>query len=74
MDIYGALDTNQLYRQTFRKSHPPIPEEVLSWDIGLQELFCALSIAHYWMGREEADRLAIEQVKKSEWFVLWGRE
>ena len=53
---------------------PPIPEEVQGWKDDIQELFCILSIAHQDEGmcEEQADSLAIEQVKKSEWFVRWN--
>jgi hypothetical protein len=72
MNIYKELDENEFYRETFMKPlYPPMPEEVLGWDIGLQELFCILSIANQWMGIEEADQLALKQVKDSDWYALW---
>ena len=72
MNIYKILDTNELFRETFRQpKYPPMPEEVLGWNDSLQELFCILSIAHIGVGMtvEEADEKAIQQVKESEWFV-----
>jgi DNA primase len=55
---------------------PPLPSEVQAWNDSLQELFCVLSIAHQdeGMGSEKADSLAVEQVKKSESFRLWGKD
>ncbi len=74
MNIYKELDENEFYRETFVKPlYPPMPDEVTSWVIGLQELFCILSLAHHRMGMstEEADQLALKQVKSSEWYALW---
>jgi hypothetical protein len=74
MNIYDELDENEFYQETFMKPvYPPMPEEVLGWDIGLQELFCILSLAHHRMGMrmEEADEKALKQVKDSDWYALW---
>jgi hypothetical protein len=66
---------NHSYRKTFVTSQcPPLPEEVQGWNDSLQELFCILSVAHQGEGMnvEEADRLALRQVKESEWFARWS--
>ena len=76
MNIYRVLNTNELYRDTFRKSpYPPLPEEVLGWNDRLQELFCVFSMGHQSDGKtvEDADARALEQVKESEEFVRWGK-
>ncbi len=50
---------------------PPIPDEVKGWSDSAQELFCILSVGNQSAGRsvEEADRLALEGVRKSEGFT-----
>ncbi len=73
--IFEKLERdNTSYRNTF-VNYPPMPEEVLSWDIGLQELFCFLSIAYRdaGMSGEEAEEKAVRQVKESEWFLRWNK-
>ncbi len=75
MNIYKVLDTNGFYRETFRgPQYPPLPEEVQGWNDSLQELFCILSVAHQGEGMtvEEADEMALRQVKESEWFARWS--
>ncbi|MGO9570399.1 MAG: hypothetical protein ACLP5H_22940 [Desulfomonilaceae bacterium] len=77
MNIYKILETNAFYRDTFRlPQYPPTPEEVQGWNDGLQELFCILSVAHIGEGMtvEEADEMAIRQVKESERFALWSTD
>jgi hypothetical protein len=73
-NIYDVLEENESYQETFVKHQtPPLPEAVQGWNDSLLELFCCLSVANQDNGKdlEEADRLAIEAVKRSEWFSLW---
>ena len=75
MNIYKILDTNELFRETFRQpQYPPLPDEVLGWNDSQQELFCILCVAHIGEGMtvEDADEMAKRQVKESEDFDLWS--
>ena len=68
INIYEELAANKMYRRDFHVPQTPgIPQEVRSWPDYLQESFCVLSVWHTDEGfdLDEADRIAIEQVKKS---------
>lgn len=75
--IYAELAKNEMYRNTFIKPRTAgIPKEVPGWPDYLQELFCVLSVWHLDEGSDldEADRIAIEQVKNSARYQEWQEE
>jgi hypothetical protein len=74
INIYDELASNDMYRDAFMKPKKPgIPSEVRLWPDYLQELFCILSDQHLAAGfdLQEADRVAIGQVKESERYQKW---
>jgi hypothetical protein len=76
--VFEKLEQDNLsYRNTFVTSpFPPLPEEVQGWNDGALELFCILSVAHMGEGMtvEEADQMALRQVKESDRFARWSTD
>jgi hypothetical protein len=76
INICEELASNDMYREAFMKPRKPgIPNEVRLWPDFLQELFCILSDQHLAAGFElqEADRVAIGQVKESARYQEWQK-
>jgi len=72
-NVFKELEANKFIGEMFEgvsNGIPPMPQEVLEWDIDRQELFCILADMNLQSGSswEVADKAAIEAVKKSPWF------